>query len=79
MRIAIVLYPGFTALDAVGPYETLSPLPGAETFFVAEEPGPVVNDSAAVSRSLPRSPCQRWNRLTSSSFRAGCLSTSTFR
>ncbi|MFH8656098.1 DJ-1/PfpI family protein [Streptomyces afghaniensis] len=45
MQIAIVLYDRFTALDAVGPYETLGRLPDAETVFVAEEPGPVRNDS----------------------------------
>jgi putative intracellular protease/amidase len=45
MQIAIVLYDRFTALDAVGPYETLGRLPDAETVLVAEEPGPVRNDS----------------------------------
>jgi len=30
MIIAIGLYQGFTALDAIGPYEVLSCLPGAE-------------------------------------------------
>ncbi len=44
MQIAILLFPGFTALDAIGPYETLCRLPGAETVFVAERPGPVPND-----------------------------------
>lgn len=43
-RLAIVLFPGFTALDAVGPYETLDNLPGATTTFVAARPGPVAND-----------------------------------
>jgi hypothetical protein len=33
MQIAIVLYPGLTALDAVGPYEILRPLPDAEVRF----------------------------------------------
>jgi putative intracellular protease/amidase len=37
--IAILLYDRFTALDAVGPYETLSRLPGAAVTFVAAEPG----------------------------------------
>ncbi|MFI1252934.1 DJ-1/PfpI family protein [Streptomyces netropsis] len=45
MQIAILLYPGFTALDAVGPYDTLSRIPGAETVFVAERPGPLPNES----------------------------------
>lgn len=44
MKIAIVLYPGFTALDAVGPYETLNALPGWDTVFVAEHAGPFTND-----------------------------------
>ncbi|MFB7511804.1 MULTISPECIES: DJ-1/PfpI family protein [unclassified Streptomyces] len=44
MQIAILLFDGFTALDAVGPYEILSRLPGAETVFVAKEAGPVRND-----------------------------------
>jgi hypothetical protein len=35
MQIAIVLYPGLTALDAVGPYEILRPLPDAEVRFGA--------------------------------------------
>jgi transcriptional regulator GlxA family with amidase domain len=39
MQIAIVLYPGLTALDAVGPYEVLRLLPDAEVRFVAAAPG----------------------------------------
>ncbi|MEW6269442.1 MAG: DJ-1/PfpI family protein [Thermodesulfobacteriota bacterium] len=37
MRIAIALFDRFTALDAIGPYEVLSRLPGAETVFVGCE------------------------------------------
>jgi putative intracellular protease/amidase len=44
MRIALVLFERFTALDAVGPYETLGRLPDAETVFVAERTGPVRNE-----------------------------------
>ncbi|MCX5202885.1 DJ-1/PfpI family protein [Streptomyces sp. NBC_00237] len=44
MQIAIALYENFTALDAIGPYETLGNLPGAETVLVAEQAGPVRND-----------------------------------
>jgi putative intracellular protease/amidase len=36
MQIAILVYPRFTALDAVGPYEVLSRLPDARVTFVAE-------------------------------------------
>jgi len=36
MDIAILIYPRFTALDAIGPYEVLSRLPDAKVTFVAE-------------------------------------------
>ncbi|MFD9813410.1 DJ-1/PfpI family protein [Streptomyces sp. NPDC059080] len=49
MQIAIVLFEGFTALDAVGPYEMLCRAPGAETVFVAERPGPVPNDMGSLT------------------------------
>jgi putative intracellular protease/amidase len=45
MEIAILIYDRFTALDAVGPYEVLSRLPGAKVSFVAEETGPVRTDT----------------------------------
>ncbi len=44
MQIAILLYDRFTALDAIGPYDVLSRLPGAEIALVAAEPGPVRNE-----------------------------------
>jgi putative intracellular protease/amidase len=40
MNIAIPIFDRLTALDAVGPYEVLSRLPGAKVHFVAAEPGP---------------------------------------
>ncbi|POX38084.1 glutamine amidotransferase [Streptomyces sp. Ru73] len=49
MQIAILLYDRFTALDAVGPYDTLGRLPGSETVFVAERTGPVRNDSGGLA------------------------------
>ncbi|MFS4095531.1 DJ-1/PfpI family protein [Streptomyces sp. AF1A] len=54
MQIAVVLYDRFTALDAVGPYESLSRLPGAETVFVAERPGPVRTDTGALGMVADR-------------------------
>ncbi|AEV87209.1 thiazole biosynthesis protein ThiJ [Actinoplanes sp. SE50] len=48
MQIAIVLYPGMTALDAIGPYEILRFLPDSEVRFVGAEPGPVVTDSGVL-------------------------------
>jgi transcriptional regulator GlxA family with amidase domain len=44
VQIAIVLFERFTALDAVGPYEMLCRIPGADTVFVAQQPGAVRND-----------------------------------
>jgi transcriptional regulator GlxA family with amidase domain len=43
--IAILLFDRLTALDAIGPYEVLSRLPGAEVSFVAAEPGPKRTDN----------------------------------
>jgi transcriptional regulator GlxA family with amidase domain len=40
LRVAIPIFDRLTALDAVGPYEVLSRLPGAAVSFVAAEPGP---------------------------------------
>jgi putative intracellular protease/amidase len=48
MQIAIVLYPGFTALDFIGPYEVLRNLPDADVRFVWHEPGPVTADSGTL-------------------------------
>jgi putative intracellular protease/amidase len=55
MKIAILIFDKFTALDAIGPYEVLSRLPGAELSFVAKEAGPKRSDTGAlgVSADLP--------------------------
>ncbi|WP_392960314.1 DJ-1/PfpI family protein [Streptomyces sp. LN245] len=55
MQIAIVLYDRFTALDAVGPYETLGRLPEADTVFVAERPGPVRSDTGRLALTADKS------------------------
>ncbi|QIS15453.1 DJ-1/PfpI family protein [Nocardia arthritidis] len=47
-QLAIVTYPGMTALDAVGPYEVLRGLPGIEFRFVWHESGPITTDSGAL-------------------------------
>jgi putative intracellular protease/amidase len=49
MKIAILLYDRLTALDAVGPYEVLSRLPGASLTFVALEAGPVRTDNGILT------------------------------
>ncbi|MFI6866739.1 DJ-1/PfpI family protein [Nocardia sp. NPDC050406] len=48
MQIAIVVYPGMTALDVIGPYELLHTITGAELRFVWHEPGPIVADSGVL-------------------------------
>jgi transcriptional regulator GlxA family with amidase domain len=53
VQIAIMLFPDFTALDAVGPYEVLQRLPGAELTFVASERGPVSADSGVLTIEVP--------------------------
>ncbi|MDT5084917.1 MAG: hypothetical protein QOE52_2342 [Mycobacterium sp.] len=47
-QIAIVTYPGFTALDFIGPYEVLRWLPDTEVRFVWHEPGPITADSGVL-------------------------------
>jgi putative intracellular protease/amidase len=49
MDVAIPLYDRFTALDAIGPYEVLSRMPGARVTFLAHEAGPVTTDNGMLS------------------------------
>jgi transcriptional regulator GlxA family with amidase domain len=51
VKIAILIFDRLTALDAVGPYEVLSRLPGAELSFVAKEPGPKRTDTDRLALS----------------------------
>ncbi|WP_037607715.1 DJ-1/PfpI family protein [Streptacidiphilus rugosus] len=44
MKIAVLLYPDMTALDAVGPYEILGRMPGAEIVFAAARRGEIRTD-----------------------------------
>jgi putative intracellular protease/amidase len=55
MDIAVVLYEGFTALDAIGPYEVLSRLPGASLNFIATEQGPLTTDNGMLTLLAERS------------------------
>ena len=48
MRIALLLFDRLTALDAVGPYEVLSRLPGADLRLVAKEAGVKRTDTGAL-------------------------------
>jgi transcriptional regulator GlxA family with amidase domain len=49
MQIAYLLYDRFTALDITGPHEVLNSVPGNESIFVAENRGPVRNESDTLS------------------------------
>ena len=54
MQIVIPIFDGMTALDAVGPYEVLSRLPGAEVVFAALEPGPKRTEDEALALMADR-------------------------
>ena len=67
MQIAILLFDRFTALDAVGPYEVLSRLPGARRDLRGPEAGPVAHRHRHARASRPtrrsttcRSPTSSW-------------------
>ncbi len=49
MEIAIPIYDRFTALDAVGPYQVLSMMPGATVRFLAADAGPVCTDNGMLT------------------------------
>ena len=49
LQIAILLYPGVTALDAVGPWEVWSRLPDAEIRFVGKELAPLMAEGGVLS------------------------------
>jgi putative intracellular protease/amidase len=55
MQIAIPLFDRFTALDAIGPYEVLSRLPGARVDFVASEPGAIRTDTRMLTIDVQKS------------------------
>ncbi|MGN9907691.1 DJ-1/PfpI family protein [Phytohabitans sp. LJ34] len=54
-RIAILLYDGLTALDAVGPYEVLSRVPDASVFTVAKRAGQLRTDTGVLGLVADRS------------------------
>ncbi|MDQ6607263.1 MAG: DJ-1/PfpI family protein [Actinomycetota bacterium] len=51
MNIAIPIFDELTALDAVGPYEVLSRLPGATVHFIAAQPGPKRTENGMLALS----------------------------
>src|ERR1700742_2104234 len=44
MKVAYVLYPDFTALDLIGPYEVISAWPDVELHWVATTAGSIHRD-----------------------------------
>jgi putative intracellular protease/amidase len=52
MQIAVFLFDRVTALDAVGPYEVLSRVPGATTVFVGERLGQVRTDLGSLGLTV---------------------------
>jgi transcriptional regulator GlxA family with amidase domain len=54
VQIAIPLFERLTALDAIGPYEVLSRLPGADVVFVAAQPGSKRTDTGALALTADR-------------------------
>jgi transcriptional regulator GlxA family with amidase domain len=49
MQIALLLYPGFTSLDIIGPYDVLRSMPDSEPVFVAEHQGQVRDESGTLA------------------------------
>ena len=55
MQIALALYDRFTALDIIGPFQTLADVPGVEVCFVAERVGPVRDHTGRLSMIATKS------------------------
>src|SRR5919109_3932912 len=55
VKIAILIFDKLTALDAIGPYEVLSRLPGAELEFVATEAGIKRTDTGSLGLEATKS------------------------
>jgi putative intracellular protease/amidase len=54
MQVVIPIFDRLTALDAVGPYEVLSRVPGAEVVFAAAEPGLKRTETGALALNADR-------------------------
>ena len=52
MQIAIPLFPRFTALDAIGPYEVLQRIPSIDVTFVGHERGEVRSDNGMLGITI---------------------------
>lgn len=54
MQIAIPLFPRFTALDAIGPYEVLQRIPTIDVVFVGHRRGEVRSDNGMLGVTVDR-------------------------
>ncbi len=52
MKVVIYAYHGMTLLDAIGPYEVLRSVPGAEVMFVAKSKGEIHADSRLLGLNI---------------------------
>lgn len=52
MQVAIPLFPGFTALDWVGPYQVLSNVPGVDVVLCSAEPGLIRDDNDILAMAV---------------------------
>lgn len=52
--VGLVLYPRFTALDIVGPFQTLVDVPGLDVSFIAAEAGPVTDHTGRLTMHAAR-------------------------
>ncbi|MEM6630250.1 MAG: DJ-1/PfpI family protein [Bacteroidota bacterium] len=52
MKVVIYVYNGMTLLDAIGPYEVLRSVPGAEVMFVAKSKGEIHPDSRLLNLDI---------------------------
>lgn len=52
MQIAIGLFPGFTALDAIGPYQVFTQLPDAEIVLCAATAGELADDNGLLRLNI---------------------------
>ncbi len=52
VQIVVPLFPGFTALDAIGPYEVLQRIPTFDLTFVGHERGEVRSDNGRLGLSV---------------------------
>jgi transcriptional regulator GlxA family with amidase domain len=53
--VGLVLYPKFTALDIVGPFQTLVDVPGLDVFFAAAEKGLVADHTGRLALNATHS------------------------